>query len=258
MPPESGGTLQVAGRSTAARSGSGYDAWLDACWACFAPRTSFRARHTHPAGAVSEPARFGLPPAGPSSPSIRQQPRRFRVRSDERRFVQPSGWIVMGDLGVRRDDIAGIRVAIAAPGRPERATDRHAGAPQLDLPGLVRLVPDAAVPPHDRRRRRSHVARRLVGPSSIYLHCGRPLISENGTSTLLHEVMHVLMSAQRTRARLDRRGLRGVLLPGVLAPKRIADTGASFTSARRNCRTGPERQRCFAVANRRDRRPPWR
>ena len=36
----------------------------------------------------------------------------------------------------------------------------------------------------------------LSAPASIFVHSGRPLISENGTSTLLHEVMHVLMSAR--------------------------------------------------------------
>jgi hypothetical protein len=31
----------------------------------------------------------------------------------------------------------------------------------------------------------------LSGPSSVYLHTERPLISENATSTLLHEMVHV-------------------------------------------------------------------
>ena len=33
----------------------------------------------------------------------------------------------------------------------------------------------------------------LSAPSSLYVHAGRPLISENGTSSLLHEVMHVAL-----------------------------------------------------------------
>jgi predicted metalloprotease with PDZ domain len=36
----------------------------------------------------------------------------------------------------------------------------------------------------------------LSAPSSLYIHAGRPLISENGTSTLLHEVMHVALRIQ--------------------------------------------------------------
>ena len=33
----------------------------------------------------------------------------------------------------------------------------------------------------------------LSAPASVFIHSGRPLISENGTSTLLHEVMHVFI-----------------------------------------------------------------
>ena len=33
----------------------------------------------------------------------------------ERRFDQPTGWIVTGALGVRRERIAGVRVAVAGP-----------------------------------------------------------------------------------------------------------------------------------------------
>ena len=32
----------------------------------------------------------------------------------------------------------------------------------------------------------------LSGPSSVYLHTDRPLLSENGTSTLTHELTHVI------------------------------------------------------------------
>jgi predicted metalloprotease with PDZ domain len=32
----------------------------------------------------------------------------------------------------------------------------------------------------------------LSGPDSIYIHADRPLVSENGTSTLIHELVHVV------------------------------------------------------------------
>ena len=43
------------------------------------------------------------------------------------------------------------------------------------------------------------MARRSVGPASVFLHADRPLISENGTSTLLHELVHVAMGAHAQR-----------------------------------------------------------
>ena len=33
----------------------------------------------------------------------------------------------------------------------------------------------------------------LSAPQSIFIHAERPLISENGTSTLMHEIMHICM-----------------------------------------------------------------
>ena len=33
----------------------------------------------------------------------------------------------------------------------------------------------------------------LSGPGSLYVHADRPMISENGTSTMLHELVHVAM-----------------------------------------------------------------
>ncbi|MDX1380297.1 MAG: hypothetical protein R3233_04210, partial [Xanthomonadales bacterium] len=36
----------------------------------------------------------------------------------------------------------------------------------------------------------------LSGPGSLYLHADRPLVSENATSPLLHELVHVLMQRQ--------------------------------------------------------------
>ena len=39
----------------------------------------------------------------------------------------------------------------------------------------------------------------LSAPQSLYMHADRPMISENGTSTLLHEVMHVAMGTSAKR-----------------------------------------------------------
>jgi predicted metalloprotease with PDZ domain len=39
----------------------------------------------------------------------------------------------------------------------------------------------------------------LSGPDSLFLHADRPLISGNGTSTLLHELLHVAQSYRAAR-----------------------------------------------------------
>jgi hypothetical protein len=95
-----------------------------------------------------------------------------------------------GRLGVRRETIAGIRVAVAGPtGHSLRRMDILALL-NWNLPELVRILPEppqrltiiSAADPMWRGG--------LSAPHSLYLHADRPLISENATSTLLHEVMH--------------------------------------------------------------------
>jgi hypothetical protein len=60
-----------------------------------------------------------------------------------------------------------------------------------NLPDLVRLLPDFP-------RRLTVISAGepmwrggLSAPRSFYVHAGRPLISENGTSTIMHEAIHV-------------------------------------------------------------------
>ncbi len=197
VPPEAGGTLEWRVQLPHARNGSGYDAWLDASFGLFRaedaiPRASTRTLR----GAESRTRlRFELP-VGWSVATQYQRSREggFRTRSDGRRFVQPTGWILLGEIGVRRDDIAGTRVAVAAPiGHDARRIDMLALL-NWTLPELSRLVPEP--PPRLTIFTAGDPMWRggLSAPSSVYVHSGRPLISENGTSTLLHEIMHVFMA----------------------------------------------------------------
>lgn len=199
VPPAAGGTLRWRADVPHARTGNGYDAWLDASFGLFRAEDVIpRARTRALRSAESRTRlRFELPGGWSVATQYQRSSRGgFRARSDERRFVQPSGWILLGDLGVRRDDIAGVRVAVAAPfGHGARRIDMLALL-NWTLPELIRLFPAtpsrltimAAGDPMWRGA--------LSAPSSIFVHSERPLISENGTSTLLHEVMHVLMSAR--------------------------------------------------------------
>lgn len=123
----------------------------------------------------------------------------FSVEDRGRRFDRPDGWILAGDIGVRHDLIANIQVAVAAP--------RNQSARRLDamafmnwhLPLVTKLFndfPDRLVvamvgEPFFRGG--------LSAPNSLFLHADRPMISGNGTSTLLHELFHVGLS--RTAAK---------------------------------------------------------
>jgi hypothetical protein len=118
------------------------------------------------------------------------------IDDSQRRFDRPTGWLVAGEIGVRREIIANRRIAIAGPaGKGIRRIDTLAFL-RWTLPALIDVFPEfpprllIAVATGDMWRGG------LSGPSSLYLHANRPLISENGTSTVLHELVHVATSAQ--------------------------------------------------------------
>jgi len=196
-PPGNGGVLRWLVQVPRQRNNNGHDAWLDENWGLFRaediiPRAATRTL----IGVASETSiEFQLPGNWSAVTEYAGNRGKFRVSKADRRFSQPSGWIVIGNLGVRRERIAGIRVAIAAP--------EDQGVRRLDMlallnwtmPELKRVLP--AMPP-----RLTIVSAGapmwhggLSAPQSIYIHASRPLISENGTSTLLHEVVHVALGS---------------------------------------------------------------
>ncbi len=109
----------------------------------------------------------------------------------KRLYNRPTGWLVAGDIGTRREDIDQRIVTVAAP--------KDMGFPRLDiltflnwtLPEVTRVFPDfpkrllIAGAPREMWRGG------LSAPGSLYLHIDRPLVSENATSSLLHELVHV-------------------------------------------------------------------
>lgn len=201
VPPASGGSLSWQASVRHKRNNGGYDAWLDDNWGLFRaedviPRASTRSLR---GASGNTELRFVLPAGWSAVTEYRERDGRIPVPSDGRRFRQPTGWIVAGNLGVRREQIAGTRVAIAAPvGENVRRMDLLALL-NWTLPELARLLPEplsrlTVVSAGEPMWRGA-----LSAPHSFYMHASRPLISENGTSTPLHEVMHVAlgMTAER-------------------------------------------------------------
>jgi hypothetical protein len=108
-----------------------------------------------------------------------------------RKYQRPLGWFIGGELGVRREIIEGQKVTVAAP--------KGAGFRRLDtlaflrwtLPHFYRVFP----PVNERLlilgAPESMWRGGLSAPGSFYLHSDLPLISENGSSVLLHELAHL-------------------------------------------------------------------
>lgn len=193
--PDEGGSLDWVVSARNRRNESGYDAWLDGSWGVMRaerviPRASSRTRK----GSSSRTTlRFELPEGWSATTQYRERDGAFPVDNPERRYDEPAGWMVMGNLGVRLDRVAGVRLVVSGP--------ENNGIRRLDilaflnwtLPEVVRLAPEfperlTIVSAADPMWRGG-----LSASQSLYVHAERPLLSENGTSTLLHEVMHVAL-----------------------------------------------------------------
>jgi hypothetical protein len=193
-------SLKWRARITHQRGTGGFDAWLDNNWGIFRaediiPRAETRTLR----GAQSKTSMsFELPGAWTAVSEYSTLSSRIAIDNPKRRFDQPRGWIAIGEIGVRRETIAGTRVAVVAPlGQGVRRMDMLAllnwTLPELNavLPeSLPRLTIVSAGDPMWRGG--------LSAPASMFIHASRPLISENATSTLVHEVFHVAMGVAAT------------------------------------------------------------
>jgi len=116
---------------------------------------------------------------------------RFRIDNPGRRFDRPTGWILAGKIGARRLRLGETEVTVAAP--------IGEGLRRMDIITLLTYVwPHAqAAFPRDPEKLLIVGAGEpmwrggLSAPNSFFMQAERPLISENGTSPLLHELVHV-------------------------------------------------------------------
>lgn len=189
--PDTGGRLRYEVGVDHERDGL-LDAHMTKDWAILRLDDIFpSARVRSRAGAVSRSfLELGGPPGWHFESRYRLVGSTMAIDDPDRRFDRPTGWLAAGKLGIRRDIIAHRRVSIAAPkDQGMRRMDINAFL-RWTLPNLVGVFPDfpdrlLIVGARDEMWRGG-----LSGPGSIYLHAKRPLISENATSTLLHELVH--------------------------------------------------------------------
>jgi hypothetical protein len=195
--PRAGGQLRWRVRVDRLR-GDHYDARMTRDWALLRIDHLFPPAHVSTRGRERSQSTLDL--KGPRGWSFETRYGRVDdlvpLPPGPRRFTRPTGWMMAGKMGVRRDTIAGRRVVIAGP-RGERLRSQDILALlHWTLPELVALLP--------------HFPERLLivnagdplwrgglsGPDSLYLHSARPLISADGTSTPVHELVHVGTSSE--------------------------------------------------------------
>ncbi|KRW58046.1 hypothetical protein [Pseudomonas sp. TTU2014-080ASC] len=116
---------------------------------------------------------------------------KFRVDNPQRHFDRPTGWIVAGKVGTRRVRLGETDVAIAAP--------VGEGMRRMDVMTLLTFVWPVAQDVFPRDPAKLLIVGAgdpmwrggLSASNSYYMHSDRPLVSENGTSSLIHELVHV-------------------------------------------------------------------
>jgi len=197
-PPKHGGELRFTVRIDHLRNEHSYDSRATRHWALVrgdALVPPARVRTDRMARARAH-LRLRLPEGWSAVvPYRRLTDGRYEIDNPERRFDRPVGWMLFGRLGIVRERVAGASVAIGGPvGHGMRRQDMLAML-RWTLPTLRKVAPLperlAVVGAADPMWRGG-----LSGPRSLYLHTSLPLISEDGTSPLLHELVHVWMGAR--------------------------------------------------------------
>lgn len=115
----------------------------------------------------------------------------FRIKNASRKFDRPTGWIVAGRIGSRRDQLGDANVTVAAP--------VGEGMRRMDMLTMLTFVWPQAVAAFQRQPDKLLIVGAndpmwrggLSAPNSFFMHADRPVVSENGTSSLVHELVHV-------------------------------------------------------------------
>ncbi|RBP51767.1 hypothetical protein [Arenicella xantha] len=199
--PELGGKLVYCVQLNHSR-GERYDSRVTTDWALFraddlVPAANSRVRRDSRSRTQLQ---FLLPPSWSSVtryPEISEH--HYAIDNPDRLFDRPTGWVQLGKLGVRRNRIADTNVAVSAPVGQEVRRLEILTMLGFTVPTVREWFPDfpdrlLVVSATDNMWRGA-----LSGPGSLFLHGDRPLVSENGTSTLLHELVHVAMQREATR-----------------------------------------------------------
>jgi hypothetical protein len=123
-------------------------------------------------------------PYGPGAGKI------LDVSNPDRLYDRPLGWLLAGELGVRRDTVKNRKLSVASPlGSGTNANDMLAFL-RWTLPSLIEVVPEFPQRLLIVSGSKDMWRGGLSGVGSLYLHGDRPLISGNRTSPMLHEIFH--------------------------------------------------------------------
>jgi hypothetical protein len=195
-PPKAGGALHYTFSIDHLRDVRAYDAHFAENWALFRGDDLVPPARVRTADGARAHARLRLRlPDGwkAATPFEREPDGRYRIDNPRRSFDRPTGWILLGHLGILREKIGGSRVSIAAPVGQRARRDDMLALLRWTLPALKKVLGE--LPPRLLVTSAGDPFWRggLSGPGSIFVHAERPLITPDVTSPLLHELMHAAL-----------------------------------------------------------------
>lgn len=194
--PQGEATLSYFVKLTNERSPGKFDSRMTADWALFRGDDLIPAVHTYevPNAYSVATLSFILPKAWKSIETgwERKTGNTFAVDNPERRFDRPTGWMVAGNIGTRRATVKKTKIAVSAPAgehmrRMDALTFFSFVWPELHRAFEKTPQKLLVVGAGDPMWRGG-----LSASNSLFLHSDRPLVSENGTSPLLHELTHMV------------------------------------------------------------------
>ncbi len=197
--PAQGGRLRWTSRLDHLRDAVSYDARMGTNWALFRGSDLVPPAASRFVGGSTSTgeARFVLPKRWKlvSRHPVETNGRRV-LRDDRRFFLRPSGWMMAGRLKTEVAEISTTEVVLC--------TTRRLGLALMEVRSFLRWTLPAfesvlgALPPRivivgagDPMWRGG-----LSGQESLFVHRDRPLVDDDGTSPLLHELAHVFMGAK--------------------------------------------------------------
>ena len=117
--------------------------------------------------------------------------KRYRLVDPGRGLARPKGWLILGRITSRQDDIEGVDTRVAAPrGEDIRLQDTLAFLNWV-LPEVTAIFPGFPQRLLVVSAREPMWLGGLSGTRSLFMHGSRPLVSGNRTSSLIHELVHV-------------------------------------------------------------------
>lgn len=196
VPPKAKSTLSLKVKVTRERKPGEFEAMMTKDWALFRGDDIFPAVKVDFVDGAHALATLEvvLPPGWSSIetgwPRIKDNT--FRIDNPNRKFDRPTGWMIAGKLGTRRAKVSRTSISVSAPQGSQMR--------RMDVLTFFKFVwPEL-------HRAFKNTPRKLLivgmddpmwrgglsASNSLFLHADRPIVSENGTSPLLHELTHMM------------------------------------------------------------------